>query len=342
MSKRATVYCGADKISWGDLAIAVELFVEVETATHRLSELMKKDEKSALVPYWFEHISELGASVLVNATARIFREHRRGGYGALTVTGESQPSRRSLLSLEYLVTSLSIFDCGRPHDSVYALIAIARDAAPQPPTSINKRTNQALIAEVFSDALEQKPYPLDYSSSYPDVCKEFTHFCIKRCHKVDPVQALDILCRPWAKDWRPNEFKLPFLEHKSRPETLLKHKGPWFRLSGNVRIEDKRPMGEYFAQSEEKYPMRDIFTKWFCGTSGSKEHDSSSPKESQIQARRPEKSKRVRYKEVKLKNVEDLGLPSWVATTAGAPFDIFLHPGMDMVKVKFPHHHGEI
>lgn len=51
LARKATVYCGPDKIKWRDLAIAVELFVEVETATHRLSELMKKHDKFALVPY---------------------------------------------------------------------------------------------------------------------------------------------------------------------------------------------------------------------------------------------------------------------------------------------------
>jgi len=34
LAKKATVYCGPDKIEWPELAIAVELFVEVETATH--------------------------------------------------------------------------------------------------------------------------------------------------------------------------------------------------------------------------------------------------------------------------------------------------------------------
>ena len=175
LALKASVYCGPDKLDWRELAIAVELFVEVETATHRLSELLRKDAKSNVVPNWFEHISELGASLLVNATARIFREYQRGDPAI------SLPARRSLLSLEYLVTSLSIFDCGRPHDSVYALIAIARDASPNPPTSVQEERKQALIAQVFGDQLEQKPYLLDYNSPYPDVCKEFVQFCIERC-----------------------------------------------------------------------------------------------------------------------------------------------------------------
>jgi len=200
LARRATVSCGPDEIPWRELAIAVELFVEVETATHRLSELMKKDDKLALIPNRFEHISELGASLLVGATARIFREYEDEDEDDEDDDASTKQlvTRRSILSLEYLVTSLSIFGCGRPHDSVYALLAIARDAAPVPPVTVNVRSKEALIMEVFASGLEQKPYPLDYNSPYADVCKEFTLFCINRCAEVDPIQALDILCRPWV------------------------------------------------------------------------------------------------------------------------------------------------
>ncbi|KAL5314435.1 hypothetical protein ACEPPN_017075 [Leptodophora sp. 'Broadleaf-Isolate-01'] len=206
LAKNALVYCGPDKIEWQELAIAVELFVEVETATHRLSELMKKDDKFSVIPNWFEHISELGASLLVNATARVYRsrEIEETDHND-DILGRKGASRRSLLSLEYLVTSLSIFDCGRPHDSVYALVAIARDARPFAPSALIEKTQETLVSELCEDFLEQKCYILDYSSPYPDVCRDFTQFCIERCASVDKVQALDILCRPWAKDWRPGE-----------------------------------------------------------------------------------------------------------------------------------------
>jgi hypothetical protein len=68
LPRGAMVYCGNDKISWKKFAVAVELFVEVETATHRLSEAMKKDPKFCHVPGWFEYVSALGASLLVEAT----------------------------------------------------------------------------------------------------------------------------------------------------------------------------------------------------------------------------------------------------------------------------------
>jgi hypothetical protein len=40
------------------------------------------------------------------------------------------PERQPLLTLEHLVSSLSIFDVTMEHDSVYALLAIAKDAVP--------------------------------------------------------------------------------------------------------------------------------------------------------------------------------------------------------------------
>jgi len=50
LAKKALIYCGKDRISWRKFAIAVELFVEVETATHRLSEVIKTDLKYFHMP----------------------------------------------------------------------------------------------------------------------------------------------------------------------------------------------------------------------------------------------------------------------------------------------------
>jgi hypothetical protein len=69
-----------------------------------------------------------------------------------------------------------------------------------------EKTQETLVSELCEHFLEEKSYILDYSSPYPDVCRDFTQFCIERCASIDKVQALDILCRPWAKDWRPREI----------------------------------------------------------------------------------------------------------------------------------------
>ncbi|KAH9206467.1 heterokaryon incompatibility protein-domain-containing protein [Leptodontidium sp. 2 PMI_412] len=357
LAKNALVYCGPDKIEWQELAIAVELFVEVETATHRLSELMKKDDKFSVIPNWFEHISELGASLLVNATARVYRsrEIEETDHND-DILGRKGASRRSLLSLEYLVTSLSIFDCGRPHDSVYALVAIARDARPFAPSALIEKTQETLVSELCEDFLEQKCYILDYSSPYPDVCRDFTQFCIERCASVDKVQALDILCRPWAKDWRPGETVPGSQEQKvekqkesetsesQQQKTPAQATKPERLYVIRIKVQElrKRPAGaddkqkliellkeiQYHNPSQEfDIPSNpeEFVEIWNCGrepyykATGANGVNGAQTTTEQTQIICPAE--------------KELALPSWVVRITAAPFDIFPHPGMDMVKM---------
>jgi hypothetical protein len=44
LASKARIYCGPDSLPWKKFAGAVELFAEVETTTHRLSEVMQKNE----------------------------------------------------------------------------------------------------------------------------------------------------------------------------------------------------------------------------------------------------------------------------------------------------------
>lgn len=231
LARSATIYCGNDQIPWTNFAVAVELFVEVETATHRLSEVMRRDETFGHVPQWFEHVSELGASVLVQATGKVFRRDgnqatnpeestgttsralalksaRKGLKRKETegLEGSSRPSaltpQRPLLSLEYLVSSLSVFQATQPRDAVYSLLAISRDTAPFADlrTQSQEGSEEAIIMSTVSSFLERKPFRVDYRRAYSDVCKDFISFCINISGKSDPSRALDILCRPWAPE----------------------------------------------------------------------------------------------------------------------------------------------
>lgn len=227
LARSATIYCGNDNIPWRSFAVTVELLVEIETASHRLSEVVRKDGN---VPQWFEHISELGASVLVQATGKVFRrdgnqvtdlqEHfdpqirytaRNGARKPRHTTRErlaglSRPPalalQRPLLSLEYLVSSSSVFQASQPRDAVYSLLAISRDAIPLAELQINSQegSEEAIIMSTLSSFLERKPFRVDYSRTYSDVCKDFVSFCIQMSGRSDPTRALDILCRPWAPE----------------------------------------------------------------------------------------------------------------------------------------------
>src|SRR5579871_4944350 len=130
---------------------------------------MKTDAKYHHVPRWFEYISQLGASLLVDATGRLFRDYdyiqekkgpqakkpakkpkiprtpedelcyeseddevmspqeRTNRYNQDQDGQRTKTKGQPLLTLEYLVSSMSIFDVTNPHDSIYALLGIAKD-----------------------------------------------------------------------------------------------------------------------------------------------------------------------------------------------------------------------
>ena len=233
LARDAVIYCGEDEITWKKFAVAVELFVEVETATHRLSEVMKNDPRNYHVPGWFEYVSELGASLLVEATGKLFRDYKPNGPigsdhdkddefieaddeeyedtliegsdmtgGASSLEAATSPStkkdsqRQPLLTLEYLVSSLSIFELTIPHDAVYALLAIARDTTPTAYDDDDTRIHLGMTQDALEVFTQKKRYVVDYRQPFANVCKEFVAFCIER--SKDRTRALDIICRPWA------------------------------------------------------------------------------------------------------------------------------------------------
>lgn len=225
LANDALIYCGKDTIPWKDFADAVQLFVEVETATHRLSEVMKKDPQFYHVPGWFEYVSALGASLLVDATGTLFRISK----------GEK---RQALLSLEYLVSSLSVFEVTEERDSIYSLLAIAKDTSPiavtHGPSQLSSDPEEAKLSDLAFRGMHawawnvmKKPYKVDYQQSFIEICKEFILFSI---HQSDKTRALDIICRPWAPP--PKEKK------KTAENEKIPHNG----LDGFEKEEDTMAM----------------------------------------------------------------------------------------------------
>ncbi|KAL9062622.1 MAG: hypothetical protein Q9157_008764 [Trypethelium eluteriae] len=179
LANEGIIQCGKDTIKWKDFADAVSLFVEVETATHRLSEVMKRDVAYHHVPEFFGEVNALGASLLVNATSNLFRKSKEG-------------SRGMRPSLEYLVCSLSVFEATQPRDTIYALLAIARDTSPQAATEGEEKVLS--IAPAATQQLRAWVY------------KDFIVFSIRNAISY---RALDILCRPWAPGTNDPSSTLP-------------------------------------------------------------------------------------------------------------------------------------
>ncbi|RMZ87243.1 hypothetical protein DV736_g5535, partial [Chaetothyriales sp. CBS 134916] len=187
LAKKAVVYCGRDSIDWDDFADAVQLFVKVESATRKVSEVLKKDPMFYRVPNWFDYVSALGASRLVEATTRI----------------TNHKTRQPVPSLEYLVSTLTTFECSDPSDTIYALVSIAKDTHPIAIEDVNGRSSllanvDKLLAAWAEPHVVTKAYTVDYSLDYVDICKDFIEFSIWQSSKFDPPAALDVICRPWA------------------------------------------------------------------------------------------------------------------------------------------------
>lgn len=327
LARSAVIYCGKDKISWSKFAVAVELFVEVETATHRLSEVMKKDPKYYHVPGWFEYVSALGASLLVDATGRLFRDYKveessknnlllraedesdtelKYESEPVTVdsTGSAKSSSRSvrmsvgsnsqenkgppLLSLEYLVSSLSIFNTTVPHDTIYALLAISKNTTPYAAeTDLRQSSKNAQDSlEIF---MQRKRYNVDYKLPYVDVCKEFIQFCIDQSRQIDKSRALDVICRPWATEEKD-------LEIRRRKERITK-----------INKESERRRNEVLKSKR----------RWANGNS-----------ENNAKAKQP-----VVYEKVDTARYIDMPLPSWVPQLSNAPYAMYSQPGIAGIKM---------
>ena len=182
LAKNGVIYCGRRTISWRTFSDAVSLFVEVETATHRLSDIMKKDAISNYIPDFFNDVADLSATLLIDTTNSLFRTLPNG-------------EKDSILSLEYLVSRLSMFNTTHPSDAVYSLLAIAKNTNPSAAT--RREQNALALPEVSALArgISSKPFYVDYDQPYIETCKDFVDYSIRQS---EASRALDILCRPWA------------------------------------------------------------------------------------------------------------------------------------------------
>jgi hypothetical protein len=276
MAARASVYCGSDELQWQDLAIAVVVFEHLAYVPHL-------DERG-LVTNWFESMSQLRASILLKVSSKAIRMITTSGYI------EKQPESPGSRSLEYLVTSLADFECQQPHDHVYALIAMAEDAFPTPPTFSTDYSPAAIMRRVFSTTTEQAAYPVDYNCKYSDFCKTFVEFCVRMCAKYDPGQALDVLCRPWAKDWQPRDTSIQVTPNSP------KEKGSLDMLAAQVE-----PAKDEKVPNESMQPQHQFDSSLLAHLFADK---------------RQRRSKNAEF-----------GLPSWVATIEKAPFRNASHAG---------------
>ena len=192
----------------------MSLFVHVESATHKISDVVKKDERFSNFPDFFGEVHNLGAALLVDATTNLFRTAQDG-------------KKHPRLSLEHLISKYSLFAASQPRDTIYAFLSIARDTKPE--TSVQsflstqnpemqhiqaKLRSLPKSREIFRVLTEWarrmssvQPYLVNYDLPAEEIYKDFIWFSIQNSMRTDATRALDIICRPWAPRVQPADAR---------------------------------------------------------------------------------------------------------------------------------------
>ncbi|KAF2462620.1 HET-domain-containing protein [Lindgomyces ingoldianus] len=111
----AIIYCGNKSQPWQEFADAVSLF---SFKQDDIRKLFQRSEQYNHHPDYIGDLDELGAVKLVYAWDNVFRKSEDGLF------------HENLLSLEALVSFLTVFEASDPRDTLYAILWLAKDAKP--------------------------------------------------------------------------------------------------------------------------------------------------------------------------------------------------------------------
>ena len=209
LAREATLYCGGADVKWSDFAVAVSLFEAAEIKGRTVTKSIRASSHFDHASDFLGEIKSLGATRLVNATGNLFRKSHTG-----------QVVER-LLTLDVLVSSLSVFEASNAHDTIYAILALAKDTyvtakvdeklehpshgVIEEEASVDTEPTQPILSalqtrlahqliENIHDIQDKKRITIDYGKPFFVVCQDFISFT------VGNSKSLDIICRPWAPD----------------------------------------------------------------------------------------------------------------------------------------------
>jgi hypothetical protein len=201
--KTAVVVCGIHSISWVEFVEAVSLFDSALAGPLNLSKF--KFPQVDNVSYSIRYAPALGAIRLVKASHELLRN------------SYFREKPVPLHSLEYLVSTFTMYETSEPRDVIFALLSISEDAfrlddsreedgsamQPIPTVFDHLPTASRAINSWREQHLGRRAFKVDYDAPVPQVYKQFISFSIS---KAAPTRALDIICRPWAPELREFEF----------------------------------------------------------------------------------------------------------------------------------------
>ncbi|KAI9665104.1 MAG: hypothetical protein M1821_006552 [Bathelium mastoideum] len=145
LARNATLHCGKDSLPWRDFADCVSLFYHKR---QDLKRLFRESSRFHNHPDYLGDLTELGAVRLVYASDNLFRKSKDGHI------------TERLLSLEALMSSLTAFEASDPHDVVYAVLWLAKDARPLAVTE--KKSPEPSADETESSM------PIDFKPASPE------------------------------------------------------------------------------------------------------------------------------------------------------------------------------
>jgi len=151
LARSATLYCGDQSISWPDFSAATALFA----ARHRdLRHIFQSSKDFDNHPDHLGEVDALGAKALVDITTNLFRKSEDG-----TVL-------ERLLSLEALISTLTLFEAGSPHDTIYAVLWLAHDAEPHSRDSAAMSMEPLVRTPTQSPEIDQEPSQMESQRPY--------------------------------------------------------------------------------------------------------------------------------------------------------------------------------
>lgn len=127
VARHAILHCGDKWVTWDDFANAMSLFASLK---EEIRKLFKSRPEFHHNPDQLGDIMESGANKLVQAKSAIFR------------TKHNKQISEHLLSLEGLISILTVFDVEDPMDLVYSILWLSRDARPGPKRRAAARNNR--------------------------------------------------------------------------------------------------------------------------------------------------------------------------------------------------------
>jgi hypothetical protein len=279
VARAANVYCGSICVPWEDFAGAVALFSSRHVDLKRIFKASKAHDFDA---DYLGNIAELGAFRLVHAANEFFRKSDDGEI------------LEHLVSLEEVVSTLTMFDAGDPRDIIYAVLSLSRNATASAKNKSAFEIDEHRMDEYFRKSVpsspivitrEEPPQDLMYKKILSEsrvrgafakaakllhgklqpnkiitikydapVFEVYKDFLE---HTVSHSKSIDIICRPWAAD----VGGLPsWITGKSKAIFGVRDSKAFSRINADLLVGSAGPEDKNYSASQDskaKWDYRD-------------------------------------------------------------------------------------